>query len=98
MRVSGAGWRERVVPLAVPVVAVEWDLVHLDVGDLLAGGVPVGVVDGVHGEPGLGGDRVDELDDEASVGHRWIVVIDLGVRCLLGRPREKMRESIAGAQ
>ena len=57
-----------VVPFAVPVVGAQRQVLHLAVGDLDAALVPVGVVGGLDGEPGLGGGGGDELDDGGDVG------------------------------
>jgi hypothetical protein len=68
---SGFCGSDGVVPVAVPVVAVERELVYLLVGDLLAGGVPVGVVGGLDLEAALGGGAGDELDDGARSWSTW---------------------------
>src|SRR5215211_2330900 len=62
----GAG--DVVVPVAVPVMLSERDGGVVGVGDLLAGRIPVRVIGALHGEPGGGLGRGDQLDDSAQVG------------------------------
>lgn len=46
------------------------------VGDLDAGGVPVGIACALNSEPGLGGVGSDELDDGADVGQGPTAPVD----------------------
>ena len=73
-----------VVPFAVKVVWVERHGGEVGVADLDAGGIPVGVVGGLHAESGVCGGGGDELDDGAHGGKgptRQFMVMKLNMRC-----------------
>src|SRR6478609_1758433 len=61
---------DRVVPLAVEVVAGDRDRIDLGVADLYDGRVGVWVEDGVDGQASVGGGCGDGLDDDLVVGQR----------------------------
>ena len=73
-----------VVPFAVEVVRLEGDGGEVGVGDLDALLVSLGVVGGLHSEPGRGGGRGDQLDDGARLVRgrpRQFIVMNENMRC-----------------
>ena len=56
--------RDGEVPLAVPVVGVDGEFGELLVTDLDTGRVVAGVESGLDTEPGPGGARSDQVDDD----------------------------------